>query len=107
MSKGNGEIHDQGLLAIKAAFDGAQYLNSDAFDAASLMILGKHREFEIPDNAIMEIYGTLTEGKKTQFSFTNESGDGYIVNIESYTDLVAFMQGTLPAHVITQGAEPG
>ena len=106
MTKGNGDIHDQGLLAIKAAFDGAQYLNTDAFDAANLMILGKHREQEIPDGVIMEIYGTLTEGKKMALNFTNNAGDGYQANIETYADLVAFMNGTFAVLPVEQGAAP-
>lgn len=105
MSKGNGKIHDEGLMAIKAAFDGAKYTDTDAFDAASLIMLGTHREQQIPDNVIMEIYASITEGKNIQLGLDPQPGDtGYVVNIESYADMVAFMTGTLEAFPVTDGA---
>ena len=106
MGKGNGKLTDEGLMALKAAFDGAKYQDTDAFDAAGLIMLGKHREQEIPDNLIMEIYGTVTEGKNIQLEFTSKSGSGYVANIESFADLVGLMQGTLEAHQTEKGASP-
>jgi hypothetical protein len=99
MTKGNGTMFDEGLMAIKASFEGAQYLSTDAFDAASLIMLGTHRKQQIPDNVIMEVYGAITEGKNIQLKLDADSdGDvGFIANIESYADMVAFMKGTLEA----------
>ena len=85
-------------MAIKASFDGAKYTSADAFDAASLMMLGKHREYQIPDNVIMEVYAAITEGKNIQLGLDAEPGDtGYVANLESYADMVSFMQGRLKA----------
>jgi len=103
--KGNGKIHDEGLLAIKASFEGAKYISTDAFDAASLMMLGTHREQQIPDNVIMEVYAAITEGTNIQLALDPKPGDiGYVANIESYADMVAFMQGTLEATPIGMNA---
>jgi hypothetical protein len=92
-TKSNGHIKDDGLLAIREAFKDAQFLNEDAFDAACLMKMGIHRQIGIPDSAMMEAYGTLTEGKSVQFTLKAKGGSGYIANLESYFDLVQFMQG--------------
>ncbi len=103
--KGNGELMDEGLMAIKASFDGAKYLSPDAFDAANLIMLGKHRENQIPDNVIMEVYAAITEGKNIQLGLDPKPGDiGYVANIESYADMVAFIQGTLKATPIGMNA---
>lgn len=97
MSEGNGAAaSDPGLQLIKEAFEDAQYLSIEAKDAAHMIQLGAHREQEIPDQVIMSIYGTLTEGKKAQIEFQSKSGNGYVAHIESYSDMILFMQGNMP-----------
>ena len=107
MSEGNGKLLDEGLMALKASFDGAKFQSTDAFDAAGLIMLGTHREQHIPDAVIMEVYGIITEGKNVQLGFTAKTGKGYTANIESFADLVSMMNGTLAAHQIEQGADHG
>ena len=99
MANGNGKVIDEGLMALKAAFDGAKFLDADAKACSELMMLGKHRERQIPDNVIMEIYGMITEGSNVQLKLdaTADGDVGFIANLESYADMAAFMQGTFEA----------
>ena len=101
----NGQAHDEGLKAIELAFEDAKYLDADGKECANLMILGAHREIEIADNVIMEIFGSITEGKNVKMTFATDSGNGYEVHIENYGDMVKLMQGTLDAYVIAQTVE--
>lgn len=96
MSKSNGHDVDEGLVALREAFKDAQYISVEAKDCADQIMLGAHRVQEIPDAVIMEVYGSITEGKNIQLTFAADSG-GYVANIESYTDLIAMMAGTLEA----------
>jgi len=86
MSEGNGAAaSDPGLQLIKEAFEDAQYLSIEAKDAAHMIQLGAHREQEIPDQVIMSIYGTLTEGKKAQIEWQyaggpSRAGDQAVMN---------------------------
>lgn len=93
--KGNGKLRDEGLMVLKEAFAGAKYLEPDGKVAAELIMLGSHRERQIPDNLIMEVYGTVTEGKNASLTFRATSGRGYVANIESYADLILFIKGEL------------
>ena len=99
---GNGQSHDEGLKAIELAFKDAKYTDADGKECANLMILGAHRNVEIPDNLIMEIYGSLTDGKNVKLGFKAASGQGYDVCIENYGDMIKFMQGTLEASVVQE-----
>ena len=103
--KGNGHDSavDEGLIAIRESFKGAKYSNTDAFDAAGLIQLGAHRSQNIPDAIIMEVYGTITEGSNCQLKFESDAGAGYVANIETYADLVSFMQGSLEVSALEAG----
>ena len=90
-------------MALTESFKDAQFLSADAKAASEMIQLGIHREQQIPDNVIMEVYGSITEGKNIQLGFTNDSGGGYQANIESYADLIAMMDGSLLG-VATEGA---
>ena len=108
MRKLNGhDLDDEGLLAIKASFKGASFLDTDAYDAATLMQAGEHRKQDVPDTLIMEIYGSITEGKNICLERKYKSGGGYIVKIENYKDLVQFIQGDLLGHEIEQETYDG
>ena len=100
MSKGNGRVVDEGLIAINKAFEGAKYLDADAKAAAELMKVGKHRELEISDAQAMELYALVTEGKKFQIDRRNSKGDGYRCNVESYADLHLLCAGELEGETI-------
>ena len=105
MGKGNGKIADMGLKAISVAFEDAKFTSTDAFDAVNLMKLGTHRDQGCPDNVIMEIYASVTEGKNVQLKLEQvKDGLGYVANIESYADMVDFMQGNLEVGVIEDGS---
>lgn len=97
MTKGNGHATDEGLQAIKEAFTDAQYLDPNGKECANLMMIGAHREQEIPDNLIMEVYATITSGRNVRLEFTSDEGNGYVACIEGYEDLINLMQGTLEA----------
>jgi hypothetical protein len=101
---GNGHDKDEGLMAIRAAFEGAQYLDADGKECANLMMLGAHREQQIPDNLIVEVYASLTEGRNVQLKFvSDETQKGYVACIESYSDMLKLMQGELDATVLETG----
>jgi len=91
---------DKGLTAVQASFADAQYQCIEARDAAILMMRGAHREMEIPDAVIMEAYGMVTRGHKCEIRFKTDEGRGYIANIESFEDLIKFMQGELEATLL-------
>ena len=97
MTKGNGQIVDEGLTALKQCFEGAKYLEADAKRAAELMLIGKHRELEISDATAMQMYAMVTEGKCFDMTRTNSEGIGYQVQIESYTNLADLFAGELEA----------
>jgi len=100
--KGNGHDSavDEGLIALRAAFKGAKFLDTDAKDAAGMIQLGAHREQNIPDSTVMEVFGLITEGSNCQLKFESDAGTGYVANIETYADLVSFMQGDLEVSVL-------
>lgn len=91
---------DAGLTAVKASFADAQYQSIDARDCALLMMRGAHRKLEIPDAVIMEAYGMICCGNKVQLKFKTKAGKGYLAQIESYADLIKFMQGELDVAVL-------
>jgi len=97
MSKGNGAVLDEGLLAINEAFKGAKYLEEDAKLCAELMMLGSHRKLEISDAQAMELYAIVTEGKKFEITRRNSKGEGYQANVENYADLLQLFEGSLPS----------
>ncbi len=94
--KGNGQA-DQGLLGLNAAFEGAKYTCIEAHECAQLMMMGRHREQEIPDGFAMALYDGVTRGQNQQLMRRGKSGAGYVVHIESYKDLASFFKGTLEA----------
>lgn len=97
MNAGNGQTHDEGLKAIRLAFKDAQYTDADGKECANLMMLGAHRSLEVPDNVIVEVYASITAGKNVKLGLKTDSGSGYTVFIESYGDMIKFLQGTLEA----------
>ena len=99
-TNGHDKVVDEGLVALRRSFADAQYLSSEARDVAHMMMRGVHREQQIPDAMIMEVYGAITSGKCIQLKMDADAGGGYIANIESYADMIKFMQGTLEAGVI-------
>jgi len=103
MSKGNGKMIDEGLAAIKLAFKDAKFLDADGKECANLMMLGAHRTVEIPDNLIMDMYGSITSGRNVELSFESNEGNGYTAQLTSYGDLIKLMQGTLEAAVVEAG----
>ena len=107
MTKGNGvdKAVDEGLMALRESFKDAKFLDSDAKDAADLICLGAHREQGIPDSTVMEVFGIITEGKNCQLSLKTKEGHGYVAHIESYANLVAFVSGSLEAHILEKGDE--
>jgi len=102
MVKGNGKIIDEGLAALKAAFDGAQYLSVEAKECSERIQLGEHRQQNIPDVLIMEVYGSITAGRNIALEFRADSGRGFVAHLESYEDLNALMAGTFEAIPIEQ-----
>lgn len=105
MEKENSLLVDEGLAAIRHSFDGAQYINDTARECAERMMLGEHRDLELPDSAIMEIYGIITSGEKVRLKRTNDNGDGFLVHIESYEDLLSLIKQEADAQLITGEAE--
>lgn len=103
MSEGNGgTVIDEGLAALKMAFDDSKFYNNYAKQCAELIIMGAHREMNIPDAVIMEVYGSITEGKKMSLKFETNAGKGFIANIESYGDLISFMKGKLQCNTFVR-----
>ena len=98
--KSNGKIIDQGLDALKAAFEDAQFLSAEAKEASERIQLGEHRRIGVPDNIIMEVYGSVTEGTNICLEFTSDEGKGYMCSIESYADLIKFMTGDLDGYAV-------
>ncbi len=109
MSQGNGHMApDKGLAALQLAFEGAQYLDADAKAVAEQLQLGKHRSMNIPDALIMEVYGSITEGKNIELAFTSDDGNGFVANLESYADMLGLLAGTLACKAIIKvGADVG
>ena len=109
MSAGNGhdKVVDEGLIAIQSSFSDAKFLNSLGRQCAQLMQMGAHREFNIPDAIIMEVYGIVTEGANVEIKFQKDSGHGFKAQIESYADLIAFMKGEHPCEEMELGSESG
>lgn len=104
-SNGNGQVKDEGLLALKAAFDGAQFLNAEAKEVSERILLGQHRQQQIPDNLVMEIYATITEGVNMALEFTSDDGNGYIAYVESYNDMLKLLDGGLDVVEVTPDAQ--
>lgn len=100
MNKPNGKLADEGQLAMATVFKGATFLSEEARLCSQMMIAGAHREMELPDSAIMEIYGLITEGKPAVVERTNSAGYGYKARIENYAELLAFLKGELEAEVV-------
>ena len=99
-SNGHDKTVDEGLMALRRSFDAAKYTSIDARDAAILMMRGAHREQQIPDSVIMEVYASITAGKNIHLDMKTDDGHGYVACIESYADMIKFMQGELFAGVI-------
>jgi hypothetical protein len=99
--KPNGKLVDEGLLAIHTVFQDYDFLCDDAFDCYQMMVAGAHRELELPDSVIMEVYGLVTEGKAAVVTRTNSEGAGYRARIESYAELLSFLKGELEAEVVS------
>ncbi len=99
-TNGHDKVADEGLMALRRSFKGAKYLNSLGKKAAQMMMRGAHRNQQIPDAVIMEVYAGVTAGKNVQLKLESDEGKGYVANIESYADMIAFMEGSLVATVI-------
>lgn len=102
MGSGNGQLVDEGLTAIRMAFDGHQFVNDAAKQCAELMMAGAHRHLEIPDSAAMEMYGIVTQGSGGAITRTNSEGKGFRAVISSYEDLAELFAGKLEAEYIDQ-----
>jgi hypothetical protein len=95
-SNGHDKTIDKGLIALQQSFEGAKYLNGMGKKCAELMQKGAHREMNIPDAIIMEVYGVITAGENVEIEFKSNTGHGFKAQIESYADLIAFMLGKHP-----------
>lgn len=94
---GHDKVADEGLMALRRSFADAKYLNSLGQKCAHMMMRGAHRSQQIPDAVIMEVYASITMGKNIQLTMQSDDGHGYVANIESYADMIKFMQGELLA----------
>ena len=99
-TKGNGHFQDEGLIAIREAFADAQFFDIEAKEVSERIMLGQHRDKQIPDSMVMEIYGSITEGHKLELAFTSDAGNGYIAHIESYADMIKMLDGGLEAMLV-------
>ncbi len=99
-AKPNGKMADEGQLAMATVFKDAVFLCDGARLCSQMMIAGAHRELELPDSAIMEVYALITEGKPATVERTNSAGYGYKARIENYAELLAFLRGELEAEVV-------
>ncbi len=101
---GHDKYADERLMGLRHAFKEAWFLNNLGRKCAEMIVLGMHRKQHIPDAIIMEIYGSITEGKDIELIFTSDEGNGYRTNIESYADLIKLMRGDLAATPIVKAA---
>lgn len=99
--KPNGKMADEGQLAMATCFKDAAFVSEEARECSQMMIAGAHRELELPDAVIMEVYGLVTEGKAAVVTRTNNEGEGYRARIESYGELLSFLKGELEAEIVS------
>lgn len=91
---------DEGLRALRVAFQDAVYINDDARECAELMMRGTHRQLEIPDAAAMQLYEQVTMGQPVGLTRTNARGEGYRVLVRDYAQLAALFRGELLAEKV-------